>query len=40
MQKKDNAERVPDMGERGKNGEKKRLGLHEITRFTMTKRIW
>jgi hypothetical protein len=40
LQKKDDASRTPDMGEYKKNGEKKRPGLNELTRFTMVKRIW
>ncbi|KAG8799037.1 hypothetical protein FRC18_008405 [Serendipita sp. 400] len=40
LQKKDDASRAPDMGEKKSNGEKKRPNLNELTRFTMVKRIW
>ncbi|KAG8836368.1 hypothetical protein FRC17_005654 [Serendipita sp. 399] len=40
LQKKDDASRAPDMGERKPGIEKKRPGLNELTRFTMVKRIW
>ncbi|EJD03060.1 DUF747-domain-containing protein [Fomitiporia mediterranea MF3/22] len=40
--KGDDATRVPDIGEKrpGKDGEKRRPKLEELTRFTMVKRIW
>ncbi|KIM31638.1 hypothetical protein M408DRAFT_317895 [Serendipita vermifera MAFF 305830] len=40
LQKKDDASRTSDMGERTKDGVKKRPGLNELTRFTMVKYIW
>ncbi|KIM19347.1 hypothetical protein M408DRAFT_334420 [Serendipita vermifera MAFF 305830] len=40
LQKKDDASRASDMGERTKDGVKKRPGLNELTRFTMVKYIW
>jgi hypothetical protein len=41
LQKKDNASRAPDMGERNsRDQEKKRPTLNELTRFTMVKQIW
>ncbi|KAF8308386.1 DUF747-domain-containing protein [Clavulina sp. PMI_390] len=48
-QPRDDAQRVPEMGERGKEGpgagssgggKRKAIPLEELTRFTMVKRIW
>ena len=37
----DDATRVPDIGEKITNNDKKRrLKVEELTRFTMVKRIW
>ncbi|KAF7315409.1 hypothetical protein MIND_00055600 [Mycena indigotica] len=41
--KRDDAPRLPDMGERrpeGGGGKKERVKLEDLTRFTMVKRIW
>lgn len=40
LQKKDDATRAAEMGERKGGGDRKRPNLNELTRFTMVKQIW